>query len=146
MLGVWLHCGGESTPYMTNNGMTVRLDMRNTFIYDLREYLWMARRLNVLVFLVLWNGALPIGRQHWKLQGLFKDGVKLQSYISRALKPLVAALKDEPSLGGWEIINEPEGVVKPYVSSKNECENTLKLLFSGAGWAGHEFTMREIQR
>lgn len=143
---IWLHCGGESTPYMTNNGMTIRLDVRNTFINDVREYLWMARRLNILVILVLWNGALPIGRQHWKLQGLFKDGVKLQSYISRALKPLVAALKDEPSLGGWEIINEPEGVLKPYVPSTNPCTDTLKLLFSGAGWAGHEFTMSEIQR
>lgn len=143
---IWLHCRGESTPYMTNDGMTIRLDVRNTFIYDVREYLWMARRLNILVFLVLWNGALPIGSQHWKLQGLLKDGVKLQSYITRALKPLVTAIKDEPSLGGWEIINEPEGVIKTYVPSKNRCENTLKLIFSGAGWAGYEFTMREIQR
>ena len=46
-----------------------------------------------------------------QLNGLITEDWKLQSYIDNALIPIVNALKGYSSLGGYDIINEPEGIV-----------------------------------
>ena len=71
---------------------------------------------------------------------------KLQSYIDNALIPLVKNLRNEPGLGGWDIINEPGGEMIPGVASNNSCEDTTAMVNSGMGWAGDLYTAEEIQR
>lgn len=80
-----------------------------------------------------------------RLDGLIKDEDKLQSYLDNALIPMVKALKDEPGLGGWDIINEPEGEMIPE-ASENPCEDTAALSDSGMGWEGKLYSAKDIQR
>jgi hypothetical protein len=54
----------------------------------------------VLVFFVLWNGAVL---RNNKTLALFSDDAKLTSYVDHVLKPMATALKDEKALGGWEV-------------------------------------------
>jgi len=51
------------------------------------------------------------------------------------LKPMVSALAGEPGLGGWEIVNEPEGSVAAAVADAEPCYDTTALTNTGAGWA-----------
>ena len=78
------------------------------------------------------------------LRGLITDTSKLQTYIDNALIPWVRAVKDHPALGGWDIINEIEGFVIPGEHNSEPCFDTTILLRSGAGWAGHLFSARDL--
>ena len=59
---------------------------------------------------------------------------------------MVQALKDMPALGGWDLMNEPEGELKPDLSSSDPCFDTRHLHNSGAGWAGRLYTPQEVLR
>ena len=81
-----------------------------------------------------------------RLQGLITDTGKLQSYIDHALIPWVKAVKDHPALGGWDIINEMEGFIKPGQHNSEPCFDTTFLTGSGAGWAGASYTAQQLLR
>ncbi|XP_046582031.1 mannan endo-1,4-beta-mannosidase-like [Haliotis rubra] len=140
---VWVHIEGAVTPHFDASGMVVSLDQKGTFISDIKKYLRKALEYNILIFFCLWNGALA-QNDHFKLDGLIKDEAKLQSYIDNALIPWVKAVKDEPSMGGWDIINEMEGEIKPNLANAEPCFDTKFLLNSGAGWAGQKYTAEEF--
>lgn len=131
------------TPDFDSNGYVVGTDSWNTMISDLDRYLTKASEVNILVFLVLWNGATELGQQY---KELLWDDSKLQSYIDNALRPMVRALSHHRSLGGWEIMNEPEGIVLNDDWNANDCFDTTVLSGSGAGWANEYVPMENLLR
>lgn len=142
-LRIWLHCDGGYTPSFDGNGYVVSTDDQNTMIADLSQFLDVAYANNVLVFIVLWNGAVA---PYYRYLDLIWDESKLQTYIDNALVPMVSALSGKVALGAWEIMNEPEGLVAAGVSDANPCFDTTVLAGSGAGWAGSYVPMELLQR
>ncbi|KAK7466626.1 hypothetical protein BaRGS_00037283, partial [Batillaria attramentaria] len=141
----WIHIEGSTSPAFDDNGFVTGLDTDGAFITDFWQYLNDAQERNILIFPTLWNGAVK-QNFHPRLQGLIKDTDKLQSYIDNALIPWVKAVKDHPALGGWDIINEMEGFIKPDVTDPEPCFDTTFLQNSGAGWAGATYTAEELLR
>jgi hypothetical protein len=41
-----------------------------------------------------------------------RDEAKLQAFIDKVLTPMAAGLRDEPALGGYDIANEPDLMVR----------------------------------
>lgn len=143
--GVWVHVEGQTSPHFDNNGHVTGTDSSNSLIHELTEYLQYARNHHVFIFLCLWNGA-ERGSTNWRLEGLIKDTGKLHSYINHALIPMVKALKDQPALAGWDIINEMEGVINPNLHNSEPCFDTTFLAPSGAGWKGHIHSAQDLLR
>lgn len=140
---IWLHCAGESTPRFDGAGYVSGTDGSNTLIRDLQRFLDVAYNNNILVFIVLWNGATqPSGR----MLDLLSDVSKLYSYVDNALIPMVNGLKDKVALGGWEVMNEPEGLVSAGQTNSNNCFDTRPLTGSGAGWVNTFIPMQNLLR
>ncbi|XP_067664085.1 mannan endo-1,4-beta-mannosidase-like [Haliotis asinina] len=144
-LRVWIHMEGANTPEFDSSGHVIGMDKGGTMLSDLKSMLNYAASHNVLVFLCLWNGAVNQG-SHAHLDGLIRDTNKLQSYINKALVPMVKGLAGLPGLGGWEVINEPEGVLMPDVANSDPCFDTTHLKNSGAGWAGKLYKYDDFLR
>ncbi|XP_061188482.1 mannan endo-1,4-beta-mannosidase-like isoform X2 [Saccostrea echinata] len=142
---IWIHMEGESSPHFNDSGHVAGLDSGGTFINDMTSMLTAAQNRNIFVFPTLWNGAVR-QETHYRLDGLIRDTGKLHSYINYALKPMVQALKDMPALGGWELMNAPEGKLKPDLTGNDSCFDTQYLRYSGAGWAGKLYTPEELLR
>ena len=138
--GIWIHCDGWFTPAFDDNGYVTGPDETGTFIKDLARFLDTAYENDILVTLVLWNGATSMKNG---LRDLVNDDEKLQSYIDNALTPMVKELSTKVSLGAWEIMNEPEGSVA-INSDGNSCFDTSSLQGSGAGWTGENVPMAKF--
>ncbi|XP_064600906.1 mannan endo-1,4-beta-mannosidase-like [Liolophura sinensis] len=145
-LRIWIHIEGAVTPNFNANGYVTAPDKEGTFLNEMKTYLRKAQEYNILVFFCLWNGALAKPEDHYKLDGLIKDTRKLQSYIDKALVPWVNAVKGFPSLGGWDIMNAPEGQIIPDVQNGEPCFTTRSLKNTGAGWAGKTYTAQQLLR
>uniref|UniRef100_K1RJU5 Mannan endo-1,4-beta-mannosidase n=1 Tax=Magallana gigas TaxID=29159 RepID=K1RJU5_MAGGI len=141
--GLFLHIEGQGTPMFGPGGTVIGTDLQQSLIPELMEYLKFAHMNQIFVFICLWNGAYVTPVINERLHGLIKDEVNLQSYILTALTPIVTAVMNEPAMAGWDIINQPEGVMKRNVTDKNPCwDNTfLELKSSGRaiGWAKELF-------
>lgn len=139
---IWIHCDAESTPHFDGDGYVLLTDQEDTMIDDLLKFLNKARSRNILVFPVLWNGAIGGGSNY---RNLFYDDDKLQSYIDNAINPLVNALAGHQAIGAWEIMNEPEGFVQP-ASHSERCFDSSSLIGSGAGWTEMGVPMQNLQK
>ncbi|XP_060082715.1 mannan endo-1,4-beta-mannosidase-like [Ylistrum balloti] len=143
---VWVHTEGQISPKFDSRGMVTDTDDGHSLISELQSYIRFARTQNLFVFLCLWNGALKQAGNE-RLQGLITSTTKLQSYIDHALVPMVNALKNEPNLGGWDIMNEPEGeIIVGHQDTHQPCYDTRFLHNSGAGWVQQMYTAKQIQR
>jgi mannan endo-1,4-beta-mannosidase len=138
---IWLFVEGTNIPAFDTSGHCIGTDGTNTLSRDLQQYARYAASQNVFINICLWNGAVLKASDH--VRELVEDETKLQSFIDKALTPLVTALKDEPAIGAWEIMNEPEGSVK--IDSDDEpCFDTGILKGSGAGWSGAGLAMKDL--
>jgi len=58
-LGIFLHTDSQETPCFDSYGFVSAADCSNNHIIEeLQEYLCIARRYQIIVFFVLWNGAV----------------------------------------------------------------------------------------
>lgn len=121
---IWLHTGGEHTPQFNSSGYVTGLDPNIT--RDMVDFVQQAQQRNILVTYTVWNCAIM--DPSYPVYGLLIDDLKLQSYVEYALPQMVRALKSQRGLGMWEIINEPEGCIKPEVKdTKEPCYDTSTL-------------------
>nr|KAG5692518.1 hypothetical protein BaRGS_018723 [Batillaria attramentaria] len=140
---VFLHDNCQTTPYIDDhNGHTYAPDKEGHLVRDLNDLLHFAALHKVYVFFVLFSGAQKKDT-HWKLQGLIVDNTKRQAYVDNALKPIVRGVKNQPYLGGWEIMNEMEGVIT-IEGSGDACFDTSVLSGSGAGFAGQTYHPKQL--
>jgi mannan endo-1,4-beta-mannosidase len=80
---MWVHVDGKNTPAFDGNGYVTGPDSTGTMISDLKSFLDFAQSKQLLVVLVLWNGAK---RPTDNTLNLLYDESKLQIYIDNALK------------------------------------------------------------
>lgn len=143
---IWLFVEGASIPEFDDSGVVVSLDKSGTLAEDLRKYIRYAASQNVFVNLCLWNGAVL--RQENTIKMIQdKSGDLVQALLDHAITPLATALKGEPGLGAWEIMNELEGSLTLTKDPSEACFDTEPILKNtGAGWAGHSYTMQQALR
>ena len=140
---VWLFVEGQTIPEYDANGMVVSTDKSGTLTTDVLAFVRYAAEKNVFVNICLWNGALL---RDTRTRALFQDDAKLQSFLDNALTPLAKSLAGEPNVV-YEIVNEPEGLVKIAPDSEDPCFDTLNVLSgSGAGWTGSGILMKDLLR
>eukprot|EP00164_Ancoracysta_twista_P001842 GFYU01002423.1.p1 GENE.GFYU01002423.1~~GFYU01002423.1.p1 ORF type:complete len:436 (-),score=74.36 GFYU01002423.1:88-1341(-) len=136
---IWLHISGQVSPQFDSTGHVVGLDLGNTLVEDMRAYLKKAESYNILVFFCLWNAAI----MEPPVEGLLSVESKLRSYIDNALTPMVQALATERALGGWEIMNEPEGSMDMDTKvSTNPCFDGTNI--HGGGWTGAKIPLENF--
>ncbi|KAK6195091.1 hypothetical protein SNE40_000589 [Patella caerulea] len=143
---VWVHIEGATSPHFDGNGYVTGLDKTGSFINEFKEYLKAAHKYNILIFPCLWNGAQNHQDVHYRLDGLIRDTNKLSSYINKALIPFVNAVKNDPALGGWDIMNEFEGEIISGQHNADSCFDTSILKAGGAGWAGAMYSAQILLR
>jgi len=117
-LRLWLFVEGATIPEFDSSGAVTATDGANTLIPELRSLLQYAATKNVFIILALWNGALM--RQD-SMKNLIHDSSKLESFIDKALVPLVMGIKGEPALAAYELMNEPEGSVETGTKDSEPC-------------------------
>jgi len=126
---LWLHTSGASTPQWSGN---LVVGPGEGAINDLKQILDLAYNNDISLMLCLWsfdmlresNGASVTDRN----MAILTQPVNRQSYMEKALKPMVEALKEHPAILAWEIFNEAEGMSNEF------------------GWSGiRRVSMQQIQ-
>ncbi|XP_045603000.1 mannan endo-1,4-beta-mannosidase [Procambarus clarkii] len=139
---VFVHSEGFFSPLFAD-GYVVACDLTGQLENDVLQLLNVSAQHNVLVNLVLWNGASSVNKKD--LIDLINDDMKLDFYIDLCLKSLVNTTKGHPALASYEVMNEPEGFVK-VASSSNPCYDTTVIGEAGAGWTGEDIPMEKLLR
>jgi len=116
----WIHTDGSTTPEWGDvNGQRRIVGPGGSFIPDLRKALDIVAEYGVYIVPCLWSFDMlrdnevrhPPVRDNYRL--LTQDAV-LESYIDRALVPMVRALNGHPALLAWELFNEPENMTESW--------------------------------
>ena len=112
---VWVHVEGDVSPLYNDDGsgtcfyfslshvfirFVLGTDNAGTLVSDLTAFLDECAKNNIFMGLVLFNGAVL---RNQDTINLFWDDSKLETYLDKALTPMVEGLRDHPALGFWEV-------------------------------------------
>lgn len=108
----WMHTNGSVTPNIDPSGRVLGLSAQlsdQAVVAQVRRILDAAWEQGILLNITLFSFDMMCdnGRQGANNAML---NTHYQSYIDKALTPLVSGLKDHPALFAWEIFNEAEGM------------------------------------
>lgn len=116
----WIHTDGTTTPeWGLVDGQRMVVGPGASFIADMRRALDIVAEYHVFIVPSLWSFDMlrdnPV--RHPPVQDnyrLLADDAVLQSYIDKALTPMVVALNGHPALVAWELFNEPENMTEDW--------------------------------
>jgi len=137
----WLHPEGQMIPVFDRNGYVTGMDKKGSLISELNDMLDNAKQNNILVTIVLWNGAM---QRTQNVLNLMTNTAKLQTYLDKFLVPVLNGIKNHPALFAVEVINELEGIVDAGKSNSEPCFDTTPLKGSGAGWDNKYVSMKNL--
>jgi len=150
---VWVHVEGDVSPLYNDDGFVLGTDKAGTLVSDLTAFLDECAKNNIFMGLVLFNGAVL---RNQDTINLFWDDSKLETYLDKALTPMVEGLRDHPALGFWEVMNEAEGSTWAGQVSDDPCFDLTHLDWSrvatdttnprshGPGWSGADIPIKNI--
>lgn len=113
---VFIFTDGRASPEFASSGKVTGLD--SYFFEDFDELVAVARRQNILLIPVLldfsWfdSTAMEGGVQLGGRSDVIRNTAKRQTFLDRALKPIVQRYCNESQILAWEIINEPEWAMR----------------------------------
>jgi len=129
----WVYGSFESRQVTRWNNATGKLEwVSPNVIVHLQTLLRAAQKNNVYVLLTLVNGVLDLYEPRVVL-----DVEVMQSFIDLAIVPLVQALKECPAVLGYDIINEPEGMVTDFNNAWVKPATTMTVVQRFIGRVAH---------
>ncbi|CAG2178766.1 unnamed protein product, partial [Oppiella nova] len=141
---VWLHFSGDISPQFDSHGYVVGTDNQKDLVKELQALMDDAQKHNVFIILCMFTNTML--KNH---QGFITDESKIQSYIDKALVPMVEGLKGKKALAAWEIENEPEGAMDIWTkeSDPNTCFDIYRWQKSNKGMGYQaKFPIKRILR
>ena len=127
----FLHCDGRASPHFGADGLVLGLAQpdhggEETFVRELKALVALAARYKLVLQIVLWSFDMCKNEGFPLRIDLVADVAKTQSYIERALNPLLDALKatgcaDDASCL-VEVYNEPEWCVTDKPQGLDQCQ------------------------
>jgi hypothetical protein len=132
---VFLFADGRAAPEFGLTGEVADPGFDEYFSEDFDALLEIAERRNVLLIPVLldfsWCDTPEYvnGVQLGGHSDIIRNATKRQTFLDRALKPLLERYGDNPNIYAWEVINEPEGAMD----------------ITGGAWVGDPVTTQQMQ-
>ncbi len=114
---IWIHCDGRRNPLFDEPGGFVT-GLPDGFLKDFTAMLDAAGQHGIKVMPALWSFDMVKDRSHEEFatagvqRNLLLKDAYLESYIRKALLPLLEECDGHPALFAWEICNEPEWMVE----------------------------------
>lgn len=116
---IWIHCDGRASPLFEKPGGLVT-GLPAGFLDDFEAMLDAAHRHGIKVMPALWSFDMVKEHKGEKSpfsgvqQSLLLKDDHLDSYVEKALIPLLKRCDAHPALYAWEICNEPEWMVQDH--------------------------------
>jgi hypothetical protein len=124
----WLHTNGKNSPTFSADGKVTGIEIKE--IIAMRKALDMAYERGIVISMCLWSFDMlqNQGQNQSQMKQLIENKTYTQTYIDKALIPILQEIGNHPAVMTWEIFNEAEGMTTEF------------------GWADMRTQMKYIQQ